>query len=492
MSEGRGRRLRRVLVVVVAALVAYRSVRARRRASRKVIALTTSRQGRGAEVAHLATRVGGAYASTRARQVFASAERRQELDERMQIRTAAEVTETLGSMKGVLMKVGQLASFLDDGLPEHVRSSLAQLQQEAPPMSGELAAGVIERELGSPPDRLFEEWDPVPVAAASIGQVHRAITRDGIAVAVKVQYPGADAAMRADLDNVGPLVQMMSLLFPALEPEPIVEELRVRLLDELDYRQEAVNQQLFADWFRGHPFISVPPVIAGLSTGRVLTSELAEGSRFSEMETWSQPERDLAAETIFRFVFRSLYRFHAFNGDPHPGNYLFLPGGRVTFLDFGLVKRFDATEIGLLQRMVQTMVLEPDIAAFRAAVEDAGFLAPNAPLSDERLAEYVGLYYDFVRDDKVATLTAEYASATARRFMAGPAGPFRDVMRWTNLPASFVILQRINLGLYAILGRLRATANWRQIAEEMWPVTDRGPSSELGRLEHEWWAQAAP
>src|SRR5262249_58321888 len=126
---------------------------------------------------------------------------------------------TLGAMKGVLMKVGQLASFLDDGLPEHVRASLAELQHEAPPMSAELAAGVIEEELGLPPDRVFQTWDPAPIASASIGQVHRAITKDGEAVAIKVQYPGVEQAIKADLDNVGPLVQLMGMLFPALEPE---------------------------------------------------------------------------------------------------------------------------------------------------------------------------------------------------------------------------------------------------------------------------------
>jgi predicted unusual protein kinase regulating ubiquinone biosynthesis (AarF/ABC1/UbiB family) len=184
----------------------------------------------------LAGRVGGKYAVHRVRVVGASAERRRKLDEQMQLRTASEVAETLGAMKGVLMKVGQLASFLDDGLPEHVRAQLAQLQHAAPPMSAALAAGVIERDLGASPDEIFAEWDPVPLAAASIGQVHRARTQDGMAVAVKVQYPGVDEAIRADLQNAGPLVQMMGVLFPALEPEPIVEELRARLVEELDYQ----------------------------------------------------------------------------------------------------------------------------------------------------------------------------------------------------------------------------------------------------------------
>ena len=467
-------------------VVAYGWYKARQRERHENAALARTRQARGVEVARMATRIGGAYATNRAQRIFASEERKRDLDERLELRTATEVTQTLGEMKGVLMKVGQLASFLDDGLPENLRASLSELQHEAPPMSPALAVGVIEEELGAPPERLFAEWDPIPMASASIGQVHRAITRDGSPVAVKVQYPGVDQAIRADLDNVGPLVQFMGMLFPALEPEPIVQELRDRLLEELDYRTEAANQQLFADSYRDHPFIHVPSVLPELSTGRVLTSELAEGVRFAEMESWEQPERDLAAESLFRFVFRSLFRLHAFNGDPHPGNYLFRRGGQVTFLDYGLVRRFDPSEVNLLENMITTMVIDRDLAAFRTAIERAGVLQSGAPIPDERIADYVGLYYDFVRDDKVATLTAEYASATARRFVTMQ-GPFRDVMRWTNLPPAFVILQRINLGLYAILGRLRATANWRLIAEELWPMTDGAPSTELGKLEHEWW-----
>ena len=190
---------------------------------------------------------------------------------------------------------------------------------------------------------MFETWDEVPIAAASIGQVHRAITRDGRAVAVKVQYPGVDAAIRADLENTDLLFRLIALAFPGLEPKALVDELRERLIEELDYTIEARNQRLFADYYAEHPFIHVPAVLDELSTARVLTTELATGARFDELMRWSQTERDLAAETLFRFVFRGIYRIAAFNGDPHPGNYLFAPGGRVTFLDFGLVKHYTAT-----------------------------------------------------------------------------------------------------------------------------------------------------
>src|SRR5205823_14945085 len=162
----------------------------------------------------------------------------------------------------------------------------------------------------------FAEWDPVPIAAASIGQVHRAITRDGQAVAVKVQYPGVDEAIKADLDNAGLLFGGMKMAFPGLETGPVLEEVRARLVEELDYRREAENQRFFTDIYDGHPFIHIPRVIGEFSTGRVFTSELAEGVRFQEAEQWSQEERNLAAESIFRFAIGSMWRRHAFHGDP--------------------------------------------------------------------------------------------------------------------------------------------------------------------------------
>jgi predicted unusual protein kinase regulating ubiquinone biosynthesis (AarF/ABC1/UbiB family) len=380
-----------------------------------------------------------------------------------------------------------MASYLDQGMPEHVRTALAELQANAPPMSAELAAGVVAEELGAPPEAVFAEWDPVPIAAASIGQVHRAITTDGRAVAVKVQYPGVGEAIRADLDNAGMIFGAMGMLFPGLEPEPLVAELRERLVEELDYRLEAKNQQLFADYYRDHPFIHVPDVVEELSSERVLTTELAEGVRFEEVETWDQAERDLAAEAIFRFVFGSLYRLHAFNGDPHPGNYLFRPGGQVTFLDFGLVKRFTQEEVDVAAQMIEAMVLRRDIATYRRILEEIGMLKGGEAFSDAEVEDYFGHFYEFVMRDEVSTITPEYASETVRRFF-DTSGPYGPIMKAANVPPSFVIIQRINLGLYAIFGQLRATGNWRRISEELWPFVDGEPSTPLGHQAAAWMA----
>ncbi len=408
------------------------------------------------------------------------------------MRTAADIAASLGQMKGALMKIGQMASYLDDAMPEPLRMALSQLQANAPPMSPELAAAVIEEELGSPPDKIFREWDPTPIAAASIGQVHRAIWRDpatGVerAVAVKVQYPGVDAAIEADLANTDLLGTLFAQVFRGLDPTEMVAEIRARIVEELDYVNEATNQRQFADFYRGHPFIDIPDVIDALSTRRVLTSELATGATWDQLLTWDQDEKDRAAETIFRFVFRSLYRFRAFNGDPHPGNYLFRPGGRVTFLDFGLVKHFSEHELATFMTMITAAVLVPDHHAYVRTVKEAGLLQADAPVSDEEAGRYFEHFYDIVRRDEVITWTPQYASETVRHTFDRSS----PIAQYASVPSTFVFIQRINLGLYAILGRLGATGNYRRIAEEMWPMTNRAPSTPMGETEAQWLNHAA-
>ncbi|MBV8983356.1 MAG: AarF/ABC1/UbiB kinase family protein [Acidimicrobiia bacterium] len=448
----------------------------------------TGRAARNARMAGMGAKVGTSYAVHRARRAFAPEPRRAELDLEHQMHTAEQVAQTLGNMKGAMMKVGQMLSYLDEGLPEPLRDALAQLQQDAPPMSGELAAGVVERELGSPPQRLFAEWDPVPIAAASIGQVHRAITREGQAVAVKIQYPGVDEAITSDLNSAGMLFAGMRTMFPGLETGPVLDEIRSRLTEEVDYRKEAESQRFFADAYDGHPFIHIPAVVDEYCTGRVFTSELADGVRFDEAEQWSQEERDLAAETIYRFAIGSMWRLHVFNGDPHPGNYLFRPGGRVTFLDFGLVKFLTSEEVYPLQRLIETIVIDPDPAAFRQTLEDVGFLHHDSALTDDEVVGYFRHFYQFALDEESGVLDEKYASLTARKLFQLDGAGSPGIQRSGNVPPAYVILQRINLGLYAVLGQLRARAPWRAISEELWPWVDAPPATELGKQHAAWLA----
>jgi predicted unusual protein kinase regulating ubiquinone biosynthesis (AarF/ABC1/UbiB family) len=451
----------------------------------------TGRVDRTVELARLGTKAGVSEAVHRARRVVTSEQDRARLDDEHALRTAEQVAETLGNMRGALMKLGQMASYLDEGLPEPFRVALSQLQQSAPPMSADLAAGVIERELGGPPDRVFASWEPEPVAAASIGQVHRAVTLDGRQVAVKVQYPGVDEAIRADLGTAGALFRGMNMMFPGLEPGPIVQELQDRLLEELDYAHEAANQVAFAHWFRGHPFIHVPAVLGELSTPRVLTTEFAEGVRFDEVLTWSQEERNLAGEAIYRFVFRSMYRMGAFNGDPHPGNYLFRPGGQVTFVDFGLVKYFSRADLEIFEGMIRGAVLDRDPRRFRLAVERAGLIPHDLVVADEELLGYFSAFYELVQRDEVLKVEGKHSSELVRRTF-DTSGPYAHIMKAANVPPSFVIIQRINLGLVAVIAQLGATANWRRISEELWPWVQGPPSTPMGEADAEWLAATHP
>ncbi len=487
-DEGVRRLARKLLIIVTLTLLA--SVWRRRRTQKHppTAINVTTRWGRQLQLAKVSAKSGTAYVGHQLRSIGADEQRKAELDEEFQLRTAQEVVETLGNMKGALMKLGQMISYLHEGLPEPVREAMAQLQADAPPMAPELAAGVVRAELGDSPETLFAQWDERPLAAASIGQVHRAQLHDGRWVAVKVQYPGVDEAIKADLASLPQFFGLISMMAKGLDPAPLVEELQTRLAEELDYTLEATNQRAFADAYRGHPFIHIPDVVDSLCTQRVLTTELAQGARFDEVLNWDEHQRSLAGEAIYRFVFRSLHLLDAFNGDPHPGNYLFRPDGKVTFLDFGLVKHFSPKAIESFQHMTSAMVTEPNPQRYRAAIEAAGFLRPGAPVTDEQVVEYFGHFYEFLLDrDAVTSFGGQYAAETVGRYFDFN-GPFKDVIQHADMPPEYVLIQRINLGLYALLGRLGARAPWRRVSEELWPWVAGPPSNELGEQEAAWLA----
>ena len=444
-----------------------------------------SRWRRNSRLARLGAKIGLAHAGTSARKIFASTERREELSRAREIKTAQQVADELGNMKGALMKLGQMASYLDDGLPEPLRLALSQLQSQAPPMSVELVRQEVERELGAPIEKMFAAFDEDPIAAASIGQVHRAILRtpDGEkAVAVKVQYPGVAEAIDADIKTADLLGTLLAFGFKSLNPEEMVLEIKDRLREELDYINEARNQQLFADFYEGHPFIHVPKVFHEYSTARVLITELVSGHSFAEVLTWPQEERDRAGEAIFRFVFRSLYRFRAFNGDPHPGNYIFHRDGRVTFLDFGLIKHFTVDEMDMFQSMVTAAVLDHDMEKYRQVIEDAGMFQKDAPFTTEEAGDYFAHFYEPVRESRRMTWDTAYATSIVRHTFDRTS----PIAQYATVPRSFVFIQRINLGLYALLGQLGSTGNFRRISEELWPMTNAGPSTALGEQEAAW------
>ena len=289
-----------------------------------------------------------------------------------------ELVDQLGQMRGAAMKVGQLLSMIEfDGLPDDQRSELesklATLRDDIPPVGFPKLEKLMREELGGPLSDVFSDFDEQALAAASIGQVHRATTLDGEAVAVKVQYPGVAEAVDSDLRSATLLLPLLKRVAPNLDAKPLLAELRERIGEELDYELEAQHQRRVERLYRGHPFISVPRVRTDLSTRRVLVSEYVDGARFEAVRELDQAERDRYGEIVFRFFFGLLYRHRIALGDPHPGNYLLRPDGRVAFLDYGLVRDFDAARIDA-ERAVALAVREEDPAALEAALVAGGYV----------------------------------------------------------------------------------------------------------------------
>jgi predicted unusual protein kinase regulating ubiquinone biosynthesis (AarF/ABC1/UbiB family) len=431
----------------------------------------------------LTVRRGGHFALVKARGSRATEARRAQLEEQFAIRTAEDVARELGNMKGAIMKAGQMISFIADGLPPEAQAALATLQADVPPMAPSLAEKVVRDELGHDPERLFLDWDPIPVAAASIGQVHRAVLRDGRAVAVKVQYPGVDRAIASDLDNAEMLYGMFSAFaLRNLDVKSLVDELRARMVDELDYEHEARCQSEIAAIYADHPFIRVPAVVPELSTRRVLTSDWVDGMRWDEFLTHSSERaRQRAGEVLFRFTQGSIHRNGVFNGDPHPGNYRFHRDGSITFLDFGLVKRWTAGEWEVLTPLLDAL-LALDRPRTIAAMVSAGFLKADHGLDPQHVWEYVSAPYVPYLTDEFA-FSAEWTSG-ALAHLIDLNGPYGDVIKVLNMPTSYVILDRVVWGTSALLGRLGAHNHWRAMLAEY--REGAPPATELGIAEAEW------
>jgi predicted unusual protein kinase regulating ubiquinone biosynthesis (AarF/ABC1/UbiB family) len=432
----------------------------------------------------LTTRNGCRFAAHRVRRVVTRRDRRAALDTDFAIRTSADVARELGNMKGALMKLGQLLSFVVEALPPEAQQALSSLQSDAPPMAPEAAAAVVRAELGSPPERIFLDWERVPVAAASVGQVHRAVTRDGRRVAVKVQYPGVGDAIAADLNNAEGLYRLVgSFTLKALDTKAFVDELRARMGDELDYSLEAMHQQELGMGFAGHPSVHIPAVDRATSTRRVLTTEWVDGIGFDEFMTRASPEaKARAGETIWRFAQYAIHRLGVFNGDPHPGNYRFTVDGGVTFLDFGLVKRWQPGEWEQLLPSLDAMIVHRDPDALVAAMVAVGFLRPGHGLPSDAVYSYVSAPYLPYLTDRFR-FTREFVRDSLGTII-DLKGPHAPVIEQLDMPASFVILDRVVWGVNAILGKLDVELPWRAMLLEYF--ADGPPATEQGRAEAAW------
>jgi len=440
---------------------------------------------RTAQVGSVVGTQGARYAGTRAANLARSPDDAADALERRHLEAAERMVATLGRMKGAAMKIGQLASFIDtEFLPPEYRAlyqeHLAQLRTQAPTMPWKQVRKVLDEEWEEPCEELFEQIEHDAAAAASIGQVHRAVLSDGRRVAVKIQYPGVAEAIAADMQNAGLILRMAKALAPGLDAKAAAEELKERVMEELDYELEAQNQRSFARGYRDHPFIHVPDVVTRLSTRRVLVSEWVDGAGFEEVRQLPQAERDRFGEIVFRFCFGSIFHLQHFNADAHPGNYLLMPDGKVAFLDFGMTKHLDKDQIELEITALEA-IFDNDPERLRVALHDLGFLNNPQKVDAEQLMEHVKVVGGWYMEDREVTVDSRRVM-DAIAAVSDPRSEFYRLMRRENLPANELMGRRMESGVLAVLGQLEATRNWYRIGHEWWFADP--PATPLG--EQEW------
>jgi predicted unusual protein kinase regulating ubiquinone biosynthesis (AarF/ABC1/UbiB family) len=454
--------------------------------------IPTSRLRRSATVGRLAAGQAVRQVGTRAANLTRSDDAAEQALAKRQVETAEQIVAALGTMKGAAMKLGQVMSFIDVGLvPEEYReqfqAKLAELRDAAPKVSFKDMKKVLEQEYDDPLDEVFETFDPVPIAAASIGQVYKA-RLDGDDVAVKVQYPGVNVAVRADMQNLGMILRLMKSVAPGLDPKALGTEIRSRIEEELDYELEAQNQRRIARIFRGHPFIVIPDVVTRLSHERVIVSEYVAGRGFEEMKQLSQAERDRLGEIIFRFYFGCMYRHHQFSGDPHPGNCILIDDDRMAFLDFGLFKRI-SPQAAEFELQSQRLGIERRGADLIEHLHAGGWMGDPSYYTEEGiLAQFDDFTWWYTRDEEVE-LTPEIATEVMIQ-MSDPRSRYFGKMRHETLPPDHLFGRRLEMLTLAVLGQLHATANWHRIARE-WIYGDP-PVTELGRAEADFYARRPP
>jgi predicted unusual protein kinase regulating ubiquinone biosynthesis (AarF/ABC1/UbiB family) len=430
--------------------------------------IPTGRVQRTAKVGSVIGGQGARYAGTKAANLVRSKESADEKLDARHLEAAERMVDALGTMKGAAMKIGQLASFIDtEFLPpeyaEMYQEKLGELRSSAPPMPWKKVVKVLEEEWeGERPEDLFEEFDEEAAAAASIGQVHKAVLPDGRVVAVKIQYPGVAEAVRADMQNAGMILRLAKAL-----------------AQELDYEYEAQNQRSFARGYRGHPFIYVPDVITRLSRRRVLVTEWVDGVGFDRVKELPQDEKDRFGEIVFRFCFGSIYHLQHFNADAHPGNYVLMEDGKVAFLDFGMTKQLDKEQIELEITALEA-VFDEDPERLRVALHDLGFLNNPKKIDAEKLMEHVKTVGGWYMQDDDVRISPRYVMKVITA-ISDPRSEFYDLMRRENVPANELMGRRMETGVMAVLGQLEATRNWYRIGREWWFAED--PATELGREE---------
>ncbi|WP_020575853.1 ABC1 kinase family protein [Actinopolymorpha alba] len=397
----------------------------------------------------------------------------------VQRRTAEQLFKVLGELKGGAMKFGQALSIFEAALPEHLaspyRATLTKLQDAAPPMPPATVHRVLEQELGANWRRRLRHFDDKPAAAASIGQVHRAQWPDGRDVAVKIQYPGAAEALRSDLNQLGRVSRLLGSWMPGLEVRPLVEELKARIGEELNYQLEAEAQAGFAAAYDGDPEIAVPHV--RFHTPRVLVTDWLDGIPLHQViADGTQDERDRAGRLFVRFLFSGPERAGLLHADPHPGNYRITPDGRLGVVDYGLVARLPGgfpPQIGRLLRIG----LDGDFDSVVDGLREEGFIKPHVEIDAQELYDYLQPFIEPARDETFA-FSREWMRSQFQRISdvrgAGAKTAFK-----LNLPPSYLLIHRVWSGGIGVLAQLGAEAPFRSELERWLP----GFQPDLGRAE---------
>ena len=451
-------------------------------------AIPTGRIRRTAKVGGLAAGQTARNYATKAANLTRDAEGRRTAAEKRQIEAAEQIVEVLGQMKGAAMKVGQVASFMDTGaLPpevqERFQEKLGALRDSAPKVSFNDMKKVVEADLEMPLKEAFADFEPEPLAAASIGQVYRARLHDDRRVAVKVQYPRVAAAVRADMQNLGLILRAAKAMAPGLDSKAMAAEIRERIYEELDYEHEAQAQRQMARLWRGHPFVVIPDVVTDLSRERVLVTEWVDGKRFDDVKLLPQPERDEFAEIVFRFFIGGLYRTGFISGDPHPGNFLLLDDGRVAFLDFGMTRHIPR---GHVDEKIELFAagLAGDANRYHEAAARIGFF-PDSEVKPEQAYAHFCAVSEWWREDHPFTIDQPYI----RRVMIDLGDPRSEhwgIMRRSTIPAEALLAGRTETLTLGVLGQLEATANWHRIMREY--LFGDLPTTPLGERDAEYWA----
>ncbi|WP_328518655.1 ABC1 kinase family protein [Kribbella sp. NBC_00359] len=386
-----------------------------------------------------------------------------------QRRTADQLFAVLGELKGGAMKFGQMLSLMESAMPEELaapyRAALTKLQDSAPPMPASTVHTILSRELGKRWRDRFAEFDDLPAAAASIGQVHRGILMDGREVAVKLQYPGAADALRADLRQLGRFARTFGTFVPGLDMKPLVAELQERIGEELDYDREAQAQQQYADAFKDHDEFVVPRVIK--HSPSVIVSEWIEGRPLSSIITdGTQQERDEIGLKYVRFMFSGPKYAGLLHSDPHPGNFRVMPDGRLGVVDFGLCARLPEGLPPAIGRLLR-ISLEGDAAAVLAGLREEGFIKPRMEIDPDQLMDYLSPFAEPARAEKF-----QFSRAWMRA-QANRTGDFRSpsasMALKINLPPSYLLIHRVWIGGIAVLSQLEAEAPFRAVLEEFLP-----------------------